>query len=1133
MKHNLPLLFLILHSLSIWGQNTLQGKVINSDGEPLIGATVIVKNSNLGTITDLTGAFSFELPPGDQTLVVAYTGFDRQEISVKAGMGLVEIILEEGIMLRETVVTALGITREEKSLGYAVQQIQGKEVARVRDVNLLNNLSGQFAGMQIIGNSGNLGGSVRILLRGLRSLTGENQPLFVVDGAPIDNSNFAYWWQKIGAGGQYDYGSPIQDLNPDDIESISVLKGQAASALYGSRGNNGVILITLKKGGNTGKGIGVSVNTGITFENVLVWPKFQNEYGGGVDLLPFGRTDGQGYYQTPIIFLGPNGDTTSSYSSFDLTPIYAVDENWGVRFNTGTQEHFSHIDQLTHSNGADQYAFPNGFGAGEDLLMFRDWNTFDAWDIEHYLKSRAWEAAPGNVQDFYETGKTVNTNVSIDGGNDKAGFRISFAHLDQTGIYPNSHLKRNNISIAGHTLLGTRLTAQATVNLSLNDVLGRSGTGYNGGSGGAPNSAQIFNDFFQRQLRMDDLRTYKNPDGTMRVWNRISPFDPLPRFHNNPFWDRYENFETDNRFHLTGRTHLTYRLADWLNISGRLMHDYYNERREERYAVGSAAISYYRESLYEIRETNMDLILSANRPLTDYISVAAFVGGNRMQKLQDINDQATSGGLSLPRLYTLQNSVGPVTVTDFSSEKRINSLFGGLTLGYHNFLYLDFSGRNDWSSTLPLDNNNYFYPSVSTSFVFSELWKPRFLSFGKLRLGLARTGNDTDPYRLYTTYAPIVTFGNLPNYAVPNTLNNPRLQPEITSSIEAGLDLRFWNNRLGLDLSLYDNTSSNQIIPINTSGASGFTNQYINAGEISNRGLELVLNAVPLSNSNLRWEIGLNYARNINKVVELNADDPTLTSLPLGQFIVEVLASEGNSYGTMMGTDYLYDAGGNKLVDPNSGFYLITPGLVPIGNILPDWTGGFRNRISYQSIELNVLIDASIGGDMYSITNASARYSGTLEETTLNGVRETGLIVPGTLAQLDAEGNPVLADAGKLGDLADDVYVSTGPNNISISAHDHFAFHSGYFINSADIFDASYIKLREISVAYSLRKSWLNRLPFTGLSVGLVGRNLAILYKNLPNLDPENAYSPGNVQGLEGGQLPSVRSIGFSLNVKF
>lgn len=634
---------------------------------------------------------------------------------------------------------------------------------------------------------------------------------------------------------------------------------------------------------------------------------------------------------------------------------------------------------------------------------------------------------------------------------------------------------------------------------------------------------------------MDDLRAYKNPDGTMRSWNQDNSADPQPRYWNNPFWDVYENYETDKRFHLTGQANLSWKITNWMNVTGRLMNDYYNDRRQERNAVGGLGIPAFRESLYEVRETNMDLVLRASHQFFDKISIDAFAGGNRMQKLQEINDQSTSNGLSVPGVYNLQNSVGPVSIlSDFTSEKRINSLFGGLTVGYGNYLYLDGAGRNDWSSTLPEDNNAYFYPSASLSFVFSELWKPRLLSFGKLRLGWARTGNDAEPYRLNNTYIPNVPFGNLPNYAVSNTLNNARLQPEITSAVEAGLDLRFWKNRLGIDLSCYRNKSVNQIIPIGTSGATGFVSQYINAGEITNRGLELALNAMPVNATNLKWELSLNYARNVNKVVELNAGDPSLTALPLANFIVQVMASEGRPYGAIMGTDYLYDADGNRLVNPNTGFYLSTPGLVPIGNMLPDWTGGLRNRLSYRNIELNVLIDASIGGDMYSLTNLFGKYTGLLKETATNGIRESGIVVPGMLAQLDAEGNPVLLDAGNPDISGDEIYASSGEaNNLNISARDHFVLHSGLFIHATDIYDASYIKLREVTLSYKLPETWLGRLPFKGLTASFVARNLAILYKNVPHIDPENAYSSGNIQGLEGGQLPGARSVGFNLNFKF
>lgn len=1133
------LLSALLPALALWSQTVLQGTVTNSAGEALVGASVSIKGVAVGAITDIGGAFSLDIPPGtDQVLVVSYTGYGSREVAVRAGMRTIEITLEEGIILRETVVTALGITRSEKSLGYAVAQVEGSDLTKVRDANIVNQLAGRAAGVTVIGSSGNLGSSARITIRGLRSISGNNQPLFVVDGVPMDNSNFTHPWQAVGGYGaledsQYDYGNAIQDLNPSDIENVSVLKGQAAAALYGSRGANGVIMISTKKGGKTGRGIGVTVNSSLTFEQVSVFPKFQNRYGGGVDLLPYGYADNSGYYKMPLVQYNDDGTVSTSWQSFDLVPVYGVDESNGVRFATSTDQHFQNLAGYTYENGQVQYGFPNGFGANQPSLYYRNWNSWDAWDTDNFGRSILWQAGD-SPSDFFQAGVTSNQNISFDGGSDRSAFRLSYNRYDQKGLYPNSHQERNSLGFNGSLQMGKSLQATTGINYVNTRTLGRSATGYD--ARGGLNPAQNFNQWWHTQLRFDDLKQYQNPNGTQRTWNRRGPNDPNPQYWDNPYWTRYKNYQNDGRDRFFGNVALAWKLTDWLSLSGRVLQDYYSEFREERIAVGSLSPSKYSLDQYNVGETNTDLILRAERNLGETFSYSAFVGGNKLWRNTNRHRGVTRGGLNVPEIYTLQNSAERPFVQTTVSEKQIESVFGGLSVGWKSTLYLDLTGRQDWSSTLPEANNGYFYPSASLSYVFSEMVKIPAMSFGKLRLGWAKVGNDTDPYNIYTTYTPRDNFGNAPVFTVPNTLNNPGLLPEETSTIEAGLDLRFFKNRLGLDLSVYSGKTINQIIPLSTTPATGFDFQFINAGEISNKGIEIALNATPVQTQNFSWDIGFNFGKNVNEIVDLNAADPDLTALPITNliFFASLVAQEGQPYGTIMGTNYLYDKNGSRLVDPGTGFYLVSGEVMPIGNITPDFTGGVTNTFRWKGLSLTAFFDFRKGGDIVSTTNMWGRYSGLFAETAVGDARENGVVNPGVTALVDGDGLPVLEDAGDPNTPLDDVYASTGAAN-TVAAPDQANrfFGGGYILNAADVYDGSFIKLRELSIAYTFPKRWLQRVRLQDFTVALVGRNLAILHKNIPNLDPDNAISTGNIQGSEGGQVPAVRSVGVNLSFRF
>lgn len=1105
-------------------QRTVSGKVTDQNGQPLIGANVFVKGTTSGTVADAYGRYEVNVPAGATVIIFSYTGYESREMAIGAS-NVLDVVMTEGVVLEAAVVTALGIRRDEKSLGYAVAQVDGDDVSRVRDPNIVNQLAGRAAGVTVIGSSGNLGGSARITIRGIKSINGNNQPLFVVDGVPMDNSNFTDQQQAVGGGNgvnPYDYGNAIQDINPNDIENISVLKGQAAAALYGSRGANGVIMITTKKGAKARKGLGVTVNSSLTFDRLFVFPKFQNKYGGGVDLLPQGYDDNSGYYDVPI------SDGTTTWQSFDLVPIYAVDESNGVRFATSTDQHFQH---LVDGWG---YSFPDGFGSNQPNLYYRNWNSWDEWDTRHFGKNVLWEAGD-DPREFFETGVTSSQNIAVEGGGDKATFRLSYSRLDQTGIIPNSKMERNNIGFNGSLDLNDHFQAFLGVNYVNSNTKGRSGSGYD--NRGGINPAFNFSQWWHTQLRFDELKSYENPDGTMRTWNRISADNPRPNYWDNPYWARHKNFQTDGRNRVFGNVGVTWKINSWLNLTGRVLTDFYNEFREDRNSVGSILTSFYTRDLLDVNETNADLILRADKNIGENLSLGAFVGGNKRWSKVKRDFGSTVGGLSVPDIYRVQNSRERPTVLNTLTEKQIESLFGGLTLGWKNLFYLDLTGRQDWSSALPDDNNGYFYPSASASFVFSELFTIPTLSFGKLRFGWAQVGNDTDPYNIYTVYQPNQNFGSNPSVTVPNTLNNDRLRPEKTSTIEGGFDIRFFQNRIGLDLTLYSGKTTDQIIPLATTPTSGYSNQFINAGEITNKGIEISLHLIPVKTQHFSWDMDFNFGKNKNEVVSILPEDPSIVSLPLAFAIfggASINAYIGQPYGTILGTNYLYDKSGNKLVDPNSGFYLFSSGQMPIGNIVPDFTGGVTNSLSWKGLSFSVFVDFRKGGDIISTTNMWGRYSGMFEETAKGDERENGVLNDGVFAVVDGDGLPVQDGGQDTETLLDDTYQSTGnTNDMKVNYQAHNFLDGGYVINAADVYDGSFIKLREISLGYTLPKNCLNKAGMMDVTISVVGRNLAYLLKNVPHIDPDQAISTSNIQGLEGATTPSTRSFGINLNLKF
>ncbi|MDR3218430.1 MAG: SusC/RagA family TonB-linked outer membrane protein [Dysgonamonadaceae bacterium] len=741
--------FIIGMGLAIAQDKQVSGTVTDETGEPIVGASVIAKGTTIGRATDTNGKFVFTVPTSVKTLVVKYVGYADAEADALEN---VTIRLEPDTKtLGEVVVTALGISREKKALGYAVQEIDGSELLKTRGGlnNPVNALQGKIAGLQILSSSGSIGGSSKVLIRGVKSISGNNQPLFVIDGVPIEGADYNSSETARGAGG-YDYGNLIQDINPDDIENISVLKGPNASALYGSRATNGVIMITTKKGTKTGKsddGFGITFNTSIGIEKVSKLPKLQRLYGGGYDFYDI-EINGKGYQY----------------------PVYEEDVSWGPRYE------------------------------GQNIVSWYDLGKWEAGGKIGDPTTSKWQAPAHDIEDFFETGISFVNSLSMSQATDRSSARISYTNSDLKGYLPNSTQQKNVLNVAASTKSPNKKLELFTNITYLNTATkGRSETGY-----GDNNVMVKFVQWGHRELDMNELKSlYKYPDGSQVTWNRNAWDDPTPAYSNNPYWSRNMCYENDTRNRVYGNVGLSFEITDYLKFQYKTNLDFFVDKQYERNAVYSQEESHYKEISRQQIELNHEFLLQFNKSVNEF-SYSANIGSNLMSRNYEYVYGETVGGLVLPEFYNLSNSSSLARGYNRLTKKAINSLFASGTIGYKSLIYLDASIRNDWSSTLPKENNSYLYPSVTGSFIFSELLKGSspWLSFGKVRLGYAQVGSDTDPYQIKDIYTFNNSISSTPGYILSNTKRNPNLKPEITTSYEAGLEAAFFKNRLGFEVTL-------------------------------------------------------------------------------------------------------------------------------------------------------------------------------------------------------------------------------------------------------------------------------------------------------------------------------------------
>lgn len=1021
-------------------QSKVSGTI--TDGkEPIIGASVTVKGDKTkGTVTDMDGNFSLNVKPGT-TLIISYIGYKTAE--VKAAQGMKITLQEDNTNLNEVVVTALGIKRDRKALGYGLSEIKGEELTKAKETNVINSLAGKVAGLVVQNTAGGASGSTRVLLRGNTEMTGNNQPLYVVDGVPLDNTNFG----SAGIGGGYDLGDGISAINPDDIETMTVLKGPAASALYGSRASHGVILITTKKAAKDK--VSVEYNGSLTIDTQLAkWDDTQQVYG-----------------------MGNNGQYLASTTS-------GTNMNWGPK--------------------ADDYMV----------------SYFDG-------VSRPFQIYPNNTANFFRTGVTAQNTAILSVSSGKTGMRFSFTDMRNKDILPNTHMSRDNFNLRVNTSVGP-VDFDFTANYTREDVKNRPALGDSQSNVGK-NLMTLASTYNQEWLH-----TYQNPDGTYANWNG------LDQYNKNPYWDLYKNSNTSDKdvFRFTGKA--IWNIIEGLKLQATIGTDINNMTFDDFIAktTPGTAAGKLTNQIFKNRTLNAELLALYNHSWGDF-DLNATLGGNFF-KVDNHTTTMTGLNEQMAGLKTIMNYSEQNVVPD-TYKKQINSIYGSVSLGYKHTYYLEGTLRGDKSSTLPLDNNTYIYPSVSGSIVFSEFIKnKKIVNYGKVRASWAQVGSDTDPYQLALNYAtakysyPGATISMINNYTQPNK----DLKPTMTSSYEFGLEMKFFNYRLGLDFTYYNQNSRDQIIRLASSSASGYPNRLVNAGEIQNRGVEIALNGRLVQAGDFAWDMGINYSKNTNKVKKL-VEGMDYFELEKATWCgVSVGAEVGENYGSIIGKDFKRTDDGQMIINATTGMPEVDDNTKVLGNASWDWTGGMYHTFTYKNFHLSASFDAKFGADLFSMSMRSAYQTGKAKET-LKGraewyaSEEARLAAGKTMDEWRASGNAKGYVVPGVIDNGDGTY---RPNDIAVNPE-------SYWKSAADnapsmfIYDNSYIKCREITFGYDFPQKMLGKFV-KALSVSFVSRNPFIVWKNIPNIDPDSGYNTSGL-GLEYGSLPSRRSYGVNVNIKF
>lgn len=1030
---------------------------------PLPGASIVIKGTTRGAIADAVGQFILKVNKND-ILHISDLGFESREIQINGSEKNLVIKLGKATNdLNEVVVTALNISKAKKSLGYSVQEVQGNIISNAGEPNLVNDLAGRVAGVNITNSQGDMGSS-RIVLRGETSIAGNNQPLFVIDGVPVDNTQFLG-----GSGGSRDpeasrdFSNAIADINPEDIASISVLKGPNAAALYGSRAAAGVILIQTKSGKGI-KGIGVTINSSTTMNNLLVLPTYQNVFGQG--------SNGQFSYVN-----GKGGGIND-----------AVDESWGPKMN----------GQL----------IPQFFSNGKAVPF-----------VPH----------PNNVKDFFNTGYQFDNEVAVAGSGDKYHFRFSYNNMSQHGVIPNTAQQRNSFLVN----VGYNITPKLSLDVMANYIR-LDAPNLPGGSGLRETSTMLQFTWFGRQVDMNKLYQFYK-EGNPTNWNNL--------YYSNRYFIAYNNTVAEQRNRLIGNINLKYQILKGLTASFRTGNDAYTDRRKMKVAFGTLGSPFgsYGEDGFTFNENNTEVMLDFNHQVSSDFSLDVMGGGNIRANSTEDNDQRASK-LAVAGVYTLNNSRVPLISNNYFTRLKTYSLFSSAQIGFRNYAYLNLTARNDWSSTLPPGNQSYFYPSVNGSLILSQLLQMTSdqVDFIKLRGGWSEVGAATSAYQLMNTYSFSTLFGNNPQLQAGSTDQNPNLKPEQTTSAEIGAEAGFLNDRIHLDLSLYNMNSFNQILAVDVSPSTGYQQKLINGGKINNKGVEVELDLTPVKTRKFTWNMMVNYSTNHSTVVSLDKAADLQTYLLGSDGTIQVLAAVGHPYGALYGTAFERNASGQVLIDA-SGLPVINPNNQYLGKYTPNWMGSVNNDFTFHNFHLSFLVDAHIGGSIYSSTNSTGAYTGVLA-LTLPGrdAQHGGLIYyyPGNDNTQQAVSLPKGTTSAPGGaTVHDDGMIFNGvgedgkPNNIIIPAQNYYKTLST--VDEAFTYNATYIKLREVRLGYELPSRFIHSLKLQSATISLVGRNLWIISKHVPNIDPETAFNTGNGQGLEDLALPTVRSLSFNINLKF
>jgi TonB-linked SusC/RagA family outer membrane protein len=1017
--------------------------VVKDAAGPIIGATIIEKgNASNGTTTDMDGKFSLNVKPGS-TLVVSYVGYKSQE--VKVGQAALQIVMsEDSKILGDVVVTALGIKKERKALGYGVDEVKGDALTKAKETNVINSMAGRVAGLVVSQTAGGPSGSTRVILRGSTEMTGNNQPLYVIDGVPLDNTNYG----SAGTSGGFDLGDGISGVNADDIENVSVLKGPAASALYGSRASHGVILITTKRA--KGKdSFSLEYNGTMTFDTQLAkWNDVQQVYG-----------------------MGSNG-------TYSIDAVSNTNKSWGAK--------------------AD----------GTNMLKYFD-------GVE-----RPYLIIPNNTSKFFRTGLTATNTAIVSSTSGSTGVRFTLTDMRNKDIVPETHMSRDIFNLRTNTSLN-KVDLDFGVTYTREDVKNRPALG--------DSKSNIGKNLMTLATTYDQewLKTYQDENGEYSNWNGMDPYNV------NPYWDIYKNSNTSKKdqFRLNGKA--TWNVTKHFKLQGTVGAELnwftfqdYKAPTTPGFEAGRLQLSDFQNRMY-----NFEVLALYNNKWGDF-DFNATLGGN-VYKVNNQTTITTAQDMKL-RDVTLM-SFNETSIQLDSYRKQINSVYGAVNLGWKHLLYFDTTLRGDQSSTLPVDNNTYLYPSFSGSFVFSELtpWK-NALPYGKLRMSWAQVGSDTDPYQLGLVYTkskftyPGYTIGSISNSVIPNK----DLKPTKTNSFEMGLDMKFLKNRVGLEFTYYSQISKNQILRLASSWTSGYNYRLINAGEIENKGIEISLNTRPVEVKDFSWDVNLNFSKNRNKVKSL-VDGMDLFELEKATWLdVQVAAKVGENYGSIVGPDFQRNANGDILINPQTGLPQYDKSNHVLGNASWDWTGGATTTLTYKDLSLSAIFDVKVGADLYSMSARAAYESGKSKQTLAGREdwykseeqRQAAGIAKGSADWKPTGGfvAPGVIDNGDGSYRPNDIYVNPEDYWMSVSRNAPSMF----------IFDNSYVKCREITLSYNLPKSWLKK-TVKNLTLSFVARNPFIVWKNIPNIDPDSNYNNTTGMGLEYGSLPSRKSYGFNVNVKF